>query len=155
SVFKRTDRLFAWLLLGEWIAGVVIALVVSPTAWAGRTSEIHLNVWTAIFLGGLIATCPIWLAISYPGRAVTRHAIAVGQVLFSALLVHLTGGRIESHFHIFGSLAFLSFYRDWRVLVSASLVVATDHFLRGLLFPQSIYGVMAIEPWRWVEHAWW
>ena len=50
--------------------------------------------------------------------------IAVGQTLTSALLIHLTGGRIETHFHVFGSLAFLAFYRDWRVLVTASAVVA-------------------------------
>ena len=40
-------------------------------------------------------------------------------MLTSALLIHLTGGRIETHFHVFGSLAFLAFYRDWRVLVPA------------------------------------
>jgi hypothetical protein len=28
---------------------------------------------------------------------------------------------------VFGSLAFLAFYRDWRVLVTASAVVAADH----------------------------
>ena len=39
-------------------------------------------------------------------------------MLMSALLIHLTGGRIETHFHVFGSLAILAFYRDWRVLDS-------------------------------------
>ena len=28
-------------------------------------------------------------------------------MLMSVLLIHLSGGRIETHFHIFGSLAFL------------------------------------------------
>jgi len=42
--------------------------------------------------------------------------------LTSALLIHLSGGRIETHFHIFGSLAFLSFYRDWRVLITATAI---------------------------------
>ena len=51
---------------------------------------------------------------------VARHVIAIGQMLMSALLIHLTGGRIETHFHVFGSLAILAFYRDWRVLISAS-----------------------------------
>src|SRR5437762_12324173 len=51
-------------------------------------------------------------------------------MLTSALLIHLTGGRIETHFHGFGSLAFLAFYRDWKVLVPATLVVAADHGLR-------------------------
>ena len=46
----------------------------------------------------------------------TRYTIATAQMLMSALLIHLTGGRIETHFHVFGSLAFLAFYRDWRVL---------------------------------------
>ena len=45
-------------------------------------------------------------------------------MLMGALLIHLTGGRIETHFHVFGSLAFLAFYRDWRVLVPATVVVA-------------------------------
>ena len=71
-----------------------------------------------------------------PGQAITRHVIAVSQMLVSALLIHLTGGRIETHFHVFGSLAFLTFYRDWRVLVTATIVVALDHFLRGTYWPQ-------------------
>ena len=33
-------------------------------------------------------------------------------MLWSGLLIHLTGGRIETHFHVFGSLAFLAFYLD-------------------------------------------
>ena len=73
----------------------------------------------------------------------------------SALLIHLTGGRIETHFHVFGSLAFLAFYRDWRVLVPATVVVALDHMLRGLFWPQSVYGVLVASEWRWVEHAAW
>ena len=72
-----------------------------------------------------------------------------------ALLIHLTGGRIETHFHIFGSLAFLAFYRDWRVLVTATLVVAVDHFLRGIFWPRSVFGVNIVEPYRWLEHVAW
>src|SRR5947199_6627677 len=76
-------------------------------------------------------------------------------MLMSALLIHLSGGRIETHFHVFGSLAFLAFYRDWRVLVPATLLVAADHFLRGMFWPQSVYGVMAVSEWRTFEHAAW
>jgi PAS domain S-box-containing protein len=90
-----------------------------------------------------------------PASAVTRQTIGIGQMLMGALLIHLTGGRIETHFHVFGSLAFLAFYRDWRVLISASAVVAVDHFLRGAFWPQSVFGVLAPSQWRWVEHAGW
>ncbi|HTA30068.1 MAG TPA: ATP-binding protein, partial [Candidatus Cybelea sp.] len=83
------------------------------------------------------------------------HTIAIGQMLTSALLIHLTGGRIETHFHVFGSLAFLAFYRDWRVLITATAVVAADHFLRGMFWPQSVFGVLSASSWRWLEHAGW
>jgi len=73
----------------------------------------------------------------------------------SGLLVHLTGGRIETHFHIFGSLAFLAFYRDWKVFIPATLATAADHFFRGVYWPQSMFGVLAVGHWRWVEHAGW
>ncbi len=76
-------------------------------------------------------------------------------MLMSALLIHLTGGRIETHFHVFGSLAFLAFYRDWRVLVPATVVVAADHALRGIFWPQSVYGLLTVSSWRWLEHAAW
>ena len=76
-------------------------------------------------------------------------------MLFSALLIHLTGGRIETHFHVFGSLAFLAFYADWPVLVTATVVVAADHFLRGMLWPESVYGLANPEWWRFLEHAGW
>ncbi len=75
-------------------------------------------------------------------------------MLTSAMLIHLSGGRIETHFHVFGSLAFLAFYRDWRVLITATVVVAADHFFRGLYWPQSAFGVLSAG-WRWLEHAGW
>ena len=96
------------------------------------------------------------LALFRPGEAVTRYTIAIAQMLMGALLIHLTGGRIETHFHVFGSLAFLAFYRDWRVLrARPPIVVAADHCLRGMFWPQSVYGVLVASQWRWVEHAAW
>ena len=155
GIWVRTDRMFAGLMLFQWMAGIAVALLVAPRTWEGGFSRTHLHVWAAILLGGVFTAFPVALAAMRPGSVVTRHVIAVGQMMTSALLIHLTGGRIESHFHVFGSLAFLAFYRDWPVLISASVVVAADHLLRGVYWPQSVYGVASIEPWRWVEHAWW
>jgi signal transduction histidine kinase/DNA-binding response OmpR family regulator len=153
--YKRIDRLFAGLMCFQWIAGVAAALVISPQAWEGSTVHTHIHVWAALFLGGAITVFPVLLTFLRPGEALTRHTIAVAQMLMSALLIHLTGGRIETHFHVFGSLAFLAFYRDWRVFVPATIVVAADHFVRGVYFPQSVFGVLSPSPWRWVEHAGW
>ncbi len=154
-VYKQTDRLFVGLMLFQWIGGIILALLVSPKTWIGSVSQTHVHVWAAIFLGGGIAIFPVALGIFMPGHVITRYVIAVSQMLFSALLIHLTGGRIETHFHVFGSLAFLTFYRDWRVLVPATIVVALDHMLRGIFWPQSVFGVLTASSWRWVEHTAW
>jgi signal transduction histidine kinase/ActR/RegA family two-component response regulator len=151
----RTDRLFAVLMLVQFLAGVVIAIVVSPRAWRGTASEVHPHVVASIWLGAVIASLPVWLALRYPGRTGTRMTIAVAQLLFSTLLIHLTGGRIETHFHVFGSLAFLALYRDWRVLLVGTAVTAADHLLGSALFPLGAYGTATVGEWRWAEHAAW
>jgi signal transduction histidine kinase/DNA-binding response OmpR family regulator len=154
QIFVRTDRMFAVLMVFQWVAGVAAAVWISPRAWDVTDSHIHPHIWAAIILAGIINSLPIALAIFQPGKAVTRHTIAVAQMLTSAVLIHLSGGRIETHFHVFGSLAFLAFYRDWRVLITATVVVAADHFFRGVYWPQSAYGVLTAG-WRWAEHSGW
>ncbi|MEX0717464.1 MAG: response regulator [Planctomycetaceae bacterium] len=155
AVYRRTDRMFAVLMIVQWMVGIGLAWWVSPHAWAGGDRWLHAHVWAAVFLGGAISSLPVWLAIFRPGSALTRYAIAVAQMLFSGLLIHLMGGRIEAHFHVFGSLAFLACYRDWKVLVPATLVVVIDHFVRGAFFPFSLYGVLGAPLWRTFEHAGW
>lgn len=151
----RVDRMFAALLFVQWLAGIVAAVVISPYAWAGKERVLHMHVWVAVLGGAGIIILPILLAFFRPGTTLTRHVIAVSQMLSSALLIHLTGGRIETHFHVFGSLAFLAFYLDWQVLITATVVVAADHFLRGLYWPESVFGVSNPEWWRFLEHAGW
>jgi two-component system sensor histidine kinase/response regulator len=153
--YRRTDRFFAGLLAAQWVAAVALALWVTPQTWAGTDARTHPHVFAAVALGFLIAVVPVALALLRPGRTVTRHAVAAGQMMMSALLIHLTGGRIETHFHIFGSLAFLGFYRDWRVILTATAVTAVDHVARGALWPESVYGTAAGATWRWLEHAGW
>jgi signal transduction histidine kinase len=155
AIARRTDRLFVGLFIFQWLVGILLAVIVSPRTWYGTESEPHIHLWAAVALGGAISSLPVYLGLTRPGAAITRHTIAVGQMLIGALLIHLTGGRIETHFHVFGSLAFLAFYRDWRVLITASALVAVDHLVRGIWWPQSVFGVLNASSWRWVEHAAW
>jgi PAS domain S-box-containing protein len=152
---RRTDRMFAVLMILQWIAAIVVSLVMSPRTWAGTHSQIHPHVLLSVCFGGVLAAMPVYLAWQAPGQAITRHVIAIAQVLFSSLLIHVSGGRIETHFHVFGSLAFLAFYRDWTVLAPATLVVAADHFIRGVFWPETVFGIETASQWRWVEHAGW
>jgi hypothetical protein len=149
------SRMFAALLVVQYVAGVIAAFVVSPYAWEGKERVLHMHVWVAILAGAGITILPLLMAMFRPAAPLTRHVIAASQMLSSALLIHLTGGRIETHFHVFGSLAFLAFYLDWKVILTATVVVAADHFARGLFWPESVYGVTDPEWWRFLEHAGW
>ena len=155
EIVTWTDRFLAKLMVGQWLFAIFIAVVVSPYAWEGKVKTVHVHVWFAVFLGAAISAFPVALAMRRAGWVVTRHVITVGQMLWSALLIHLTGGRIETHFHVFGSLGILAFYRDWTVLATATVVVAADHLIRGLVWPESVYGIANPEWWRVLEHAFW
>jgi hypothetical protein len=149
------SRMFAALLVVQYLACVIAAFAVSPYAWEGKERVLHMHVWVAILAGAGITILPLLLAVYRPAAPLTRHVIAASQMLSSALLIHLTGGRIETHFHVFGSLAFLAFYLDWKVITTATVVVAADHFARGVFWPESVYGVSDPEWWRFLEHAGW
>ena len=85
-----------------------------PYIWDRELHTFHPHIWMALLAGGALATLPIALAWVRPGEVITRHVIAASQLLMSALFIHVGDGRIEMHFHVFGSLAFVAFYRDWR-----------------------------------------
>src|SRR4029077_3570808 len=89
-IYDQTSHLFVVLMLLQWAVGVAAAIWVSPRTWAGVESRVHLHVWLAILLGGAITSLPVFLALTRPREAFTRHAVAAGQMLMSALLIHLT-----------------------------------------------------------------
>ena len=151
----RNDDLFAFLMIVQWIAGICAALWISPHNWATPDDEVRSHLWVAVVLGGLATSLPVYLVLTRPGTRFTRHVIAATQMVWSAILIHLTGGRPETHFHILGSLALLACYRDCQVLLTATAVVVLDHFVRGMFWPQSVYGTSAAEPFRVLEHAAW
>ncbi|HVH43128.1 MAG TPA: methyl-accepting chemotaxis protein [Labilithrix sp.] len=155
EVARRTDKIFMGLMAGQWVFGIFLALAISPSAWAGRTSTLHVHLLAAVVLGGIISGLPIYLGWKYPGAPITRYVNAGAQLMWSGLLVHLTGGRIETHFHVFGSLAVIGFYRDFRAILVATIVTALDHFVRQTVWPESMFGVANPEWWRFLEHAGW
>ncbi|MFL5290846.1 MAG: hypothetical protein ACJ79U_04970 [Myxococcales bacterium] len=155
GIFVLTDRTFAALMLAQWMVAIIVAMVISPCAWKGKATTDYMHVWAAFVVGGILTAPPVALAFLRPASALTRHWVAVSQMLWSALLIHLTGGRIETHFHAFVSLAVLAFYRDWKVLLTATVVLVSDHVVRGVLWPESLFGVVNPQWWRLLEHGFW
>jgi PAS domain S-box-containing protein len=93
-------------------------------------------------------------AVAAYGRASrTFRATAVGFGLMSssAILVHLSGGYIELHFHFFVMLAFLALYQDWIPYILAIAYVAIHHGVIGVLWPEAVFNHAAAfdAPWTW------
>lgn len=151
----KIDRLFAGILIAQWILSLIFAVSFAPFTYDGIARSFHPHLYFAVFGGGILTLYPLYLVATQPGSELSRFAITTSQLLFSSLFIHLTNGRIETHFHIFGSLAFLAAYHDMRILLYATAITATDHLLRGIYLPQSVYGVFSASPLRALEHAAW
>ena len=149
----RVNGFIQWLMVAQWLAGIAFAAFYSPLTWIGNHFELHVHVWASILIGGSLSGFAILWLRTYPTAAHSRHVVATTQMLWSALLIHLSGGRIETHFHVFASLAILSIYRDWTILITATAVIAVDHFVRGVFYPLSAFGIVTESPYRWIEHA--
>lgn len=61
------------------------------------------------------------------GRRITRITHGLSFMVFAALFIHQAQGMIEFHFSIFVLLAFLLFYRDWLVIITAAALIAVHH----------------------------
>ena len=154
DIYRHSDRMFIWVMGLQWVGAVLLVILVSPLVWQGE-SNTRWNLVAAICLGGIFCGVPLWMAARRPGATLTRATVTVGQVLTSALLIHLTGGRLESHFHIFGSLAFLALYRDWKLLAAATALLSLHLVGFGLWWPRSVYGTVDVNSLRSLEHIGW
>ena len=154
AIFEQTDRTFIWVAIAQWVAAILLALLVSPTSMSEEASR-GWNIVAAIVLGGLFCGVPCLLAWKRRGKVYTRVCVTVGQMMTSALFIHLTGGHLESHFHIFGSLAFLALYRDWKILAGATALACLHLGVGGYFWPPSVYGMERFNLTQCLEHVAW
>lgn len=111
---QRSDRALALLLAAHWPVALVLATL--RDTWLA-----------AIVIGGAASLAPVIAARLRPGATATRMIVAVCFMIYSMLFIAQTGGMIEMHFHVFGSMAFLLIYRDWRLPVVAGACIAVHH----------------------------
>jgi diguanylate cyclase (GGDEF)-like protein/PAS domain S-box-containing protein len=84
-------------------------------------------------------------------RRLRSGAATVGLMTSSAVLVHLSGGVIEVHFHFFVMLSIIALYNDWVPFLLAVVYVVVHHGTVGVLFAEDVYNHPAAinNPWKW------
>ena len=83
-------------------------------------------------------------------------AATIGLMSSSAVLVHLSGGSIEMHFHFFVMVPLIALYQDWVPFLVAITYVVLHHGLAGSLDPHSVFNHPSAisQPWKWAAiHA--
>lgn len=141
----------------------------SPDVWDRRHRAITLLLWLhaiglggfsfltgqtvahSLVEGGVIAVSALLGAVGALGRRLRSAIASLGLVTASAVLVHLSGGYIEMHFHFFVMVGLLALYQDWTPFLLAIGFVALHHGVVGVLNPSSVYNHPAAwaRPWTW------
>lgn len=107
----------------------------------------------ALLEGGVVALLALAgrFAAERSRPRVAAALVSLGLITSSAVLVHLSGGYIEAHFHFFVMIIVLSLYEDWLPFLLAFAYVVVHHGLAGVFSPDAVYNHPdAIEhPWRW------
>src|SRR5438067_498817 len=146
---------FRLLVALTWAHAAMIALVgpllgrrwdLSRGALLDDTTALH-----TIAEGGIVALFALLAGWQRAGRTVRTTAVGFGLMSSSAILVHLSGGYIEMHFHFFVMLVFLALCQDWIPYLLAVAFVTVHHGLVGVLWPEGVYNHPAAfnAPWRW------
>jgi len=105
----------------------------------------------ALLEAGVVALPAIAAQRSIGQRLTTTVLTSVGLMTASAVLVHLSGGVIEAHFHFFVMVGVVVLYQDWRPFLIAISFVVLHHGAMGVLSPQDVYNHQAAweHPWTW------
>jgi diguanylate cyclase (GGDEF)-like protein/PAS domain S-box-containing protein len=138
-----------------WFHAVLI-LAIGPAlsargAWTFPGVFLHGTTLHAVVGGLLVAGCAAVAGIRAIGRTGRATAVGIGLMTSSAVLVHLSGGYVELHFHFFVMVIFMALYQDWIPYLLAILYVAIHHGVVGVLWPEFVYNHPAAinAPWTW------
>ena len=111
---NKTNQLFTYLFSALFLESLLLGFF-------------YNSFWSAIVIGLPAAVVPLYFNRTAPQAVITKHVSAIAAMIFAALHIHQTNGLIEVHFEIFILMAFLIIYQDWRVFITAIIVIAVHH----------------------------
>jgi diguanylate cyclase (GGDEF)-like protein len=137
--WKRRHHALSLILL--WHVPVLLAYSLDR-----GTTLVHAFLDASIPLA--LGTVAFW---KRPGRGMRSVIVATGLISCSVVLVHVSGGLIEAHFHFFVVVALLSLYQDWKPFLVAIGLTVIEHGVTGVLAPHAVYNHPDAwaHPWKW------
>jgi signal transduction histidine kinase len=124
--FAARHRLLTTILALHIPVLIAVSLITSHSALA-----------TVAYVAVIAAL--VGLAILPGDRRRRALSTSLGLLTCSALLVHLTHGSSEAHFHYFVAVALIALYQDWTVYALAFGFVVLEHVAIGNMHHSDIY----------------
>jgi diguanylate cyclase (GGDEF)-like protein/PAS domain S-box-containing protein len=145
-----------------------------PEIWQRRHKAMTTLVWlhvAGLYIFGLARGYPVWhmaidtlpiatfavaAGLSRRSRRFRACMVSLGLLTSSAVLVHLSGGSTEAHFHFFVMVTVLATYEEWIPYLLAIVFVLVHHGVMGVIAPRSVFdhASAVADPWKWAAiHA--
>lgn len=140
---KHVARISRWFLWAYWThlpLFVAIALVRGSSPFIAG----------ALALGAVAG--PTLLHLTSRGSLLAALSIGVAGQALSAGLIHLGGGMIEMHFHVFVLIPLMAVFGRVAVIIAAAATIAVHHVSFFFLLPASLFNYEA-SLWVVVLHA--
>jgi methyl-accepting chemotaxis protein len=145
--------------MGSLIARLPKGARLSDDSWAARHRIIIRLLWLhvpALALVGVLGPRAWWETLALPlgvaafaaggtwtpARTTRANLSSLGLIASTFVAIELSGGRIDSHLHLYAILIFVALYQQWAPLVWAVGVVVIHHGILGVANPERVFGMM-------------
>jgi signal transduction histidine kinase len=131
-------------LLLCWILGLHVPALFAFAVWRG------FGVDHALLEVATPAACLLFARLAR-NRRVAAFFVTAGLVFCSVVLVHLSGGSIEAHFHFFVLIGLIALYQDWVPFLWNVMFTVLSHGLGSAIAADLIFGHTSGQnrPWHW------
>lgn len=154
--------------LGRWPAWLPQGGSLPAGAWRARHRVVMVLLWAHVVViplygmyrgnsllhawadTGLVAIAALVAGFGRLGRGWSSSIAAAGLMVCSGVVVHLSGGMIEAHFHFFVMIPVIALYEAWAPFTLAVAYVLLHHGVMGTLDPQAVYNHPAARERPWV-----
>ena len=135
--WRARHRALVWLLWAHVVALPVVALLYG------------MSLPHALLEGAVVAVFGVVAELGLGGRRARALVVVFGLLTCSAVLVHITGGLIEAHFHFFVMVAALSLYEDWVPFLVAVAYVLFEHGIMAAFIDHDAVFNHPGSSWKW------
>lgn len=131
--------------------GLIVLLVLNAVGLATFGMLQGYGVVHSLLEGGIVAAAAVGAWGSRRNHAVASVVTTLGLMTASGVLVHLSNGSIEAHFHFFVMVTIIILYQDWLPFLLAIAYVVVHHASFGLIAPDSVFNHPAAlaNPVKW------